>query len=193
MILDKKMTRGNSDIKYSPNGVSFIKWMDNKAVHFISNFHESEITNVNRKNKDGSSVSVKCPTSVSDYNKYMGGVDHADRLRALYNIERKSRKWWHRLFFGLLDIMFVNSYVVYCSLFEKMSVLEYRRSVVQGLLTKQTLGKKRPSVQIDKNVKRRKNQFSLPQDVRTGNRGIHWPTFVKERRRCEVRSSKQIV
>jgi len=192
MILDKKMSRGDSDIKYLPDGVSFIKWMDNKAVHFISNFHGSEITNVNRKNKDGSSVSVKCPASVSDYNKYMGGVDHADRLRALYNIERKSRKWWHRLFFGLLDIMFVNSYVVYCSLFGKMSVLEYRRSVVQGLLTKQTLGKKRPSTQIDKNVKRRKNQFSLPQDVRTGNRGIHWPTFVKERRRCEVCSSKQI-
>ncbi|XP_022174208.1 uncharacterized protein LOC111036488 [Myzus persicae] len=186
MILDKKMSRGDSDIKYLPDGVSFIKWMDNKAVHFISNFHGSEITNVNRKNKDGSSVSVKCPASVSDYNKYMGGVDHADRLRALYNIERKSRKWWHRLFFGLLDIMFVNSYVVYCSLFGKMSVLEYRRSVVQGLLTKQTLGKKRPSTQIDKNVKRRKNQFSLPQDVRTGNRGIHWPTFVKERRRCEM-------
>lgn len=86
--------------------------MDNKAVHFISNFHGSEITNVNRKNKDGSSVLIKCLASVSDYNKYMGGVDHADRLRALYNIERKSRKWWHRLFFGLLDIMFVNSYVV---------------------------------------------------------------------------------
>ncbi|CAI6355705.1 unnamed protein product [Macrosiphum euphorbiae] len=73
-----------------------------------------------------------------------------------------------------------------------MSVLEYRRSIVQGLLTKQTLGKKRPSTQIDKNVKRRKNQFSLPQDVRTGNRGIHRPTFVKERRRCEVCSPKQI-
>lgn len=61
--------------------------MDNIAVYIISNFHGSEITNVNRKNKDGSSVSVKYPASVSDYNKYMGGVDHAYRLRALYNIE----------------------------------------------------------------------------------------------------------
>lgn len=57
----------------------------------------------------------------------MGGVDHADRLRALYDIDRKSRKWWHRLFFGLIDIMFVNSYVVYCTLFEKIPVLEYGR------------------------------------------------------------------
>jgi len=45
------MSRGDSDIKHLPDGVSFIKWMDNKAVHFISNFHGSEITNVNRKIK----------------------------------------------------------------------------------------------------------------------------------------------
>jgi hypothetical protein len=133
------MSRGDHDIKYLPDGISFIKWKDTKAVHLISNFHELETTTVNRKNKDGSSVAVKCPISVKDYNMYMGGVDHADRLRALYNIERKSRKWWHRLFFGLLDIMFVNSYVVYCSLFEKISVLEYRRAVVQGLLTQQSI------------------------------------------------------
>lgn len=62
----------------------------------------------------------------------MGGVDHANRLRALYNVDRKTRKWWHRLFFGLIDIMFVNSYVVYCILFEKIPVLEYRRAVGQG-------------------------------------------------------------
>ncbi|KAF0690078.1 piggyBac transposable element-derived protein 4-like [Aphis craccivora] len=137
--LPKKMKRGMSDSKLLADRISFFKWMDNKPVHLISNFHGSEITSVKRKSKDGSAVTIPCPTVVSDYDKYMGGVDHADRLRTLYNIDRKSPKWWHRLFFGLIDIMFVNSYVVYTTLFNKISVLEYRRSVVQGLLTKQSL------------------------------------------------------
>lgn len=72
MMPDKEMTRGVHDSQYLPDGVSFIKWRDTKAVHFISNFHGSEITTVKRKNKDGSSVAVKCPVSVSDYNKFMG-------------------------------------------------------------------------------------------------------------------------
>jgi hypothetical protein len=166
--------------------------MDNKPVHLISNFHGSETTSVKRKAKDGSAVTVPCPSAVFDYNKYMGGVDHADRLRALYNIDRKSQKWWHRLFFGLIDIMFVNSYVVYTTLFNKISVLEYRRSIVQGLLTKQSLKTKNSPAQKHKNNKRRKTGFSISRDVRTRNTGIHWPCFVKERARCKVCSSKAI-
>ena len=33
----------------------------------------------------------------------MGGVDKADMLCVLYGIGRKSRKWWHRIFFGLIN------------------------------------------------------------------------------------------
>ena len=96
----------------------------------------------------------------------MGGVDLADRLRALYNVERKSRKWWHSIFFGLIDIMFVNSYIVYCDLFEKITVLQFWN--------------------------RRKNAFSMPGDVRTSNTGVHWPKFIEKRARCEVCSSKGV-
>jgi len=123
------------DSNFLPDGISFFKWMDSKPVHLISNFHGFEKTTVIRKEKDGSSVSVSCPTIVSDYNKYMSGVDLAIRLRALYNIDKKSPRWCRRLFFGLLDIMFVNSYVVYYTLFEKIPVLEHRIAIVQGLIT----------------------------------------------------------
>lgn len=69
---------------------------------------------------------IKCPTVVNDYNKYMGGVDKADQLRALYNINRKSKKWWHRLFWGVIDIIFVNSFVINKKLNEsKLTVLQF--------------------------------------------------------------------
>lgn len=32
----------------------------------------------------------------------------------------------------------------------------------------------------------------MPRDVRTGNRGIHWPTFETQRGRCKVCSNKSI-
>lgn len=55
---------------------------------------------------------VKYRLSFKDYNKYMGGVDHADRLRALYNVDRKSKKWRLKIFREMLDITFVNEYII---------------------------------------------------------------------------------
>lgn len=101
---DKTLNRGNHDSKYLSDGTAFFKWKDSKPVHIISNFHGSETTTVTRKEKNGTSHPVPCPTAVADYNRFTGDVDLADRLRALYNVERKSRKWWYRMFFGLIDI-----------------------------------------------------------------------------------------
>lgn len=61
-MLNKQMKRGMSDTKFLQDGTSFFKWMDNKAVHLISNFHGAEQTSVKRKTKGGSTVTVPCPT-----------------------------------------------------------------------------------------------------------------------------------
>jgi hypothetical protein len=60
-------------------------------------------------------------------------VDQADRLRAVYGVDGRPKKWWRRLFWGILDMAFVNSYVIFSDIREKMSLLEYRRSVAMGL------------------------------------------------------------
>ncbi|XP_018403038.1 PREDICTED: piggyBac transposable element-derived protein 3-like [Cyphomyrmex costatus] len=95
---DKKMTHGQHDYKTSNTNIRWIKWMDKKPVHFLSNYHDPcEMTTVSRKQKDGSLKFVDCPVMCSDYNKHMGYVDNADRLLSTYKIDRKSRKWWLRL------------------------------------------------------------------------------------------------
>jgi hypothetical protein len=71
----------------------------------LSNFNGSKATEVSRLKKDGKRENIASPEIIPDYNHYMGGVDQADRLRQAYCVDR-SKKLWHRLFFGILDIAF---------------------------------------------------------------------------------------
>lgn len=88
----KTMVRGDFDHRISSMDISFFQWKDSKPVCFASNFHGTDVTVVTRKQKDGTSINVSCPVVVADYNKHMGGLDHADRLRSVYGLDRRSKK-----------------------------------------------------------------------------------------------------
>jgi len=63
------------------------------------------------------------------------------------------------LFFGLIDITFVNFYVDYCTFVWENSYvrnLEYRRAVMQGLLTKQLAHKEKIVSSSSKRCKEKK-------------------------------------
>lgn len=119
----------------------------------------------------------------------MGGIDTADRLRALSCIDHKSSKWWHRLFWGALDIAFVNACIEHGLIFGKSSAKDFRRSIAQGLMTIKDADKKKKASRGNsaspEPSKRRKENYSTIKDVRLGKLGIHWPTFVQNRGRCE--------
>ncbi|GFW15305.1 DDE_Tnp_1_7 domain-containing protein [Trichonephila clavipes] len=118
----------------------------------------------------------------------MGGVDKADMLHAPYDKNKRSKKWWHRLFFAMLEMAYVNSYVAYKELREKVSSLEYRRCVTEGLFPKSKAQPKRKrrcksnnNEQVFCTNKRRKGNLSISDDIRVENHGCHWPTFVSNR------------
>jgi len=48
----------------------------------------------------------------ADYNTYMSGVDHCYK-----SLNRKTTKWWKRLFFCLLDMSVVNAVILYTTVF----------------------------------------------------------------------------
>lgn len=98
---DKELTIGDHDFAVEGE-LSIIKWKDRgkKSVKIISTMHDPEdMTQVDRKNKKGEKVVVKCPRAIADYNAYMGGVDHFDHIQSTYSIIQKSRKWWMKLFY----------------------------------------------------------------------------------------------
>ncbi|KAJ8950040.1 hypothetical protein NQ314_008046 [Rhamnusium bicolor] len=66
----------------------------------------------------------------------MGGVDKADMLKSRYEVDRKSKKWWHRIFFYFLDLCVVNAYIIYKSRSEgaRLPLKQFRISVATGLI-----------------------------------------------------------
>ena len=115
--------------------------------------------------------------AVKECNEQMGGVDKADMLCAVYGIGRKSKKWWHRIFFGLIDRTLVNAAIAYNKLErENMSSLDFRRSVAQSLITlsrKPRVGRSLKGTPPLVVTKRRRVEYSVSSGMRMQNRGVH--------------------
>ena len=134
---DKELKRGESDWRVTDDGMAFVKWKDKRIVTMASNFHSPDlIETVDRKKKDGERETIACPRIVKDYNANMGYVDKADMLKTTYEIDRKSRKWWHRIFWHFVDVGIVNSYIIYkerCN-GPTLNLKDFRLSIVTGLV-----------------------------------------------------------
>lgn len=113
LIQDKDLKRGDFDWAVSDDGLICLKWRDKRCVSILSFLPDAaDAIEIQRKEKDGTKIKIKCPTAISTYNRNMGYVDKFDQLKALYEIDRKSKKWWHRIFFYFLDVAIINSYIL---------------------------------------------------------------------------------
>lgn len=141
--LDKNMKRGDI-YTTSFHGITYVKWMDNKAVYLLTNFLSpvERVTVKRRKAGSADKIDVICPRIVSHYNKNMGGVDLMDQRKVCYEIDRRSKiKYYLRLFFDLLDISVNNAYTVYTKLHDQKHVegslltnLQFRQVVARSLI-----------------------------------------------------------
>lgn len=188
---DKDMKKGDLDFVQCGD-ITVTKWKDRgkNPVNLLSNMHNgSEKVNVLRTNTKGVRESVPCSKSISDYNAYMGGVDRFDQLLAVYSISWKSRRWWLKIFYYLLDCCIVNSYICYKydknSKKEKcMTQLQFRSNLANSLISNFSSRKRKhftSSVQLGKKRVKTASTFI---DV-----GIHIP-IVGTYRRCAYCSTK---
>lgn len=132
---DKKLERGEYDFRISNTGISYFKWKDNRIVSIASNFHGTGATKVKRKQRDGKSIEIDAPQVIKDYNESMGGVDLHDQMRQCYGLDRRSKKWWHRIFWGCIEITFINSYVIAKKVLDEApkNILDFRKDLTRSL------------------------------------------------------------
>ena len=197
MKKDKIMKRGDFDWRMDQNGLSITKWMDNKAVHFISNMHNPHISeNTSRKNKDGSEIIIGGNLVNKDYNKHMGYVDKADMLKSLYGLDRKSKKWWHRIAFHFLDVSLVNAFVLFKNIRSvKVSLKIFKLNVIHGLVGatafRQPKNKKRSSgTFVGPVVDVKRHKATIAPSIRFDG-SDHLPTMTENWRRCNFCSTKK--
>ena len=112
---------------FSSNHLSAIKWMDSKSVILLSNyFNPKETQQIERR-------------VIQEFNQFMGGVDLSDQMKVTYEVDRRSKfRFYLRAFFDFLDIVVVNSKIVYNKLESapSLSSLDFRYSIVQTMIRK---------------------------------------------------------
>ena len=83
-----------------------MKWVDNSVVNLASNFVGDEpITELERWcSNEKVRKNFSCPQIVHQYNKDMGGVDLVDMLLSLYQIQCKTKRWYQKIFWHLIDM-----------------------------------------------------------------------------------------
>lgn len=191
-MMKQKIKLERGEFQFQIKGtISAVKWMDNRVVTLLSTLHDPrETTTVNRKNKDGTTAVVSCPTVVAEYNKIMGGVDRFDQLRERYAVGRRSVKWWHRLLYFLIDLSIVNSFILWkmCKRqFSNQDQLTYRvrlaRQLIGGFSSRKRRGVK-PSFLAKKRT--------VPDEVRLTQVGNHHPVSGNTYRRCRKCSTKAL-
>ena len=118
-----------------------VGWKDKQVrpMILVSTVCSSKTIRVNRR--DPNRPAVDKPVVVHQYNQSMNRVDKADQYSVNYRFQCRSVKWWRKMFFWLLEVSVVNSYLLY----EQMESthlphLDFRWRVVEGLLEGLPLG-----------------------------------------------------
>jgi hypothetical protein len=94
-------TRGQSTF-LKHNNLTVVRWKDKRDVFALSTFH-GNACNDELPHK---------PAMIASYNKFMNGVDRADQLLSYYCLNKKSRKWWKKVFWRLLEMCITNVYQI---------------------------------------------------------------------------------
>ena len=92
-----------------------VKLVDNNVVQFVSNFIGIEpMTSIERRcKKEKKKKDIPCPQIVKQYNKSIAGIDLADMVIALYRIPCKTKHWYQKIFWHLVDIAKGNAWLLY--------------------------------------------------------------------------------
>jgi hypothetical protein len=88
-----------------------ILWRDERDVGMLTNIHNAPAEG-NFCNERGKAIK---PQTVMDYKHHVGYVDKGDREANSYSISRHKFKWTKKLFFHLLDMAILNSYILHSS------------------------------------------------------------------------------
>ena len=105
-----RLKRGDIQVR-TRGDLTAVVWKDKRDVCLLTNIHGPPRES-NYRDEHGN---VIMPAIVADYNRHVGHADNSDRLANSYVASRRTWKWTKKLFFHLLDLAIVNSYILLSS------------------------------------------------------------------------------
>ncbi|XP_066583280.1 piggyBac transposable element-derived protein 4-like [Prorops nasuta] len=125
----------------------------NKNVLALSTMHQTG-------DIDAESGPKQKPEIITMYNLTKGGVDKVDEMIGKYSVARMCNRWSLRVFFHILDIAALNSYVIYLCNNPNMNTPRKHFLCSLGFSL------------INKTLKRRADMPTLPKDIRISAKRI---------------------
>ena len=164
------LQRGQSEFLKTGN-LTAVHWKDKRDVYALSTAHGNEVSEV---------MPFK-PHLIVDYNMHMNGVDRNDQLLSYYSMNRKTLKWWKKVFWRLIEMALINAFLIFKfqrpDTSHKRFRLDLAYNLAQPIVDARTIGRslpgpgRSPAVQSDRLS------------------GKHFPTASRKgapRKRCKV-------
>lgn len=150
---ESKLKKNPGTTRYSSYGnMVYASWYDKRPVHMLSNCHLPEGDDTVQhwfparpgevaQTKSGKILKLIsiCPI-VKWYRKFMGAVDRFDQFRSYIRLEMRTAKFWHVMFWFIIESALVNAYILYKVTRElallpvEYSHLEFRIAIVLALV-----------------------------------------------------------
>lgn len=135
-VMGAKLKKGETIAQYA-DGVMIGKWRDKRVVTYISTESKNEMVTFIQKKKKTNNEKQK-PLPIVRYNAHMSGVDRGDQLLAYYPCERKTLRWYKKVFVHVLQMLLINSHILYNNYGpKKLSLYDFRLQVLEELLPEQ--------------------------------------------------------
>ena len=192
--VDKKSSKNILQIgeyRFAQHGeLTAVLWHDRRDVYVLSTAHNHSVTQVLKRPKGSrEKTRMPCPTCIDDYNNFMGGVDLVDQNVSYYSLtQRKTIKWWKKIFWRLIDLSILNAWVIFRHNFPDSPIKTqrgFRHELIRELVQPLLFLKASPLCPLALQSSRSKQPKSIKRLV-----GKHFPYRAGCRRKCVVCGSK---
>lgn len=129
-------------VVFSTRDMAAIKWKDKKDVVLLTTMHGLDFAETGKTNRYTGQKCVK-PTVAIDYNQYMSGVDIGDQMLSKFHTMRRCKKAYKKIFFYFIDMMLLNSYVIF-----KNHKKDRAFHVYKQLLAEEIIGQYLPNIKV---------------------------------------------
>jgi len=148
---ESQLKKNPGTIRWASYGsLCYIAWFAKRAVHVLTNCYmpiaedpNDPSTVLHWFSEKGQKVQkeIPRPPAVASYNLYMGAVDMFDQYRSYVQIELRTRKFWHPLFWFVIEAALINSWLLYKASRElallplEYSLFTFRKSIALALVS----------------------------------------------------------